>query len=99
MILVVGDVMDDIVVRPRGRIAPDSDTPSDIEGRPGGSGANIAAWIGHLGAPVRFAGRVASADVARHAALLEAGGVDARLQGDDEAATGRVVVIAGAERR
>src|SRR5512132_174302 len=99
MILVVGDVMDDLVVRPRGRIAPDSDTPSDIEARPGGSGANVAAWIGHLGAPVRFAGRVASVDVARHAELLAACGVDARLQADDDAPTGRVVVIAGRERR
>jgi sugar/nucleoside kinase (ribokinase family) len=99
VILVVGDVMDDVVVRPRGELAADSDTPSDIESRPGGSGANVAAWIGHLGAPVRFVARVASADLARHAALLAACGVDARLQGDDEAATGRVVVIAGRERR
>jgi sugar/nucleoside kinase (ribokinase family) len=99
MILVVGDVMDDVVVRPLGRVAPDSDTASVIEARPGGSGANVAAWIGHLGAPVRFTGRVARADVDRHAALLAAHGVDARLQADDEASTGRVVVIAGDERR
>jgi sugar/nucleoside kinase (ribokinase family) len=99
MILVVGDVMDDVVVRPRGEVAADSDTPSDIEGRPGGSGANVAAWLGHLGTPVRFAARVASADVARHAAPLEACGVDVRLQGDDEAPTGRVVVIAGSDTR
>ena len=99
MILVVGDVMDDVVVRPRGEVAADSDTPSDIESRPGGSGANAAAWLGHLGAPVRFAARVASADVARHTAPLVACGVDARLQGDDEAPTGRVVVIAGPDTR
>jgi sugar/nucleoside kinase (ribokinase family) len=99
MILVVGDVMDDVVVRPRGEVAADSDTPSDIESRPGGSGANVAAWLGHLGAPVRFAARVASADVDRHTASLEACGVDARLQGDHEAPTGRVVVIAGRDTR
>ncbi|HKE80166.1 MAG TPA: PfkB family carbohydrate kinase [Solirubrobacteraceae bacterium] len=99
MILVVGDVMDDVVVRPRGDVAADSDTPSDIESRPGGSGANVAAWLGHLGAPVRFAARVASADVARHAAALAACGVDARLQGDEDAPTGRVVVIAGRDTR
>jgi sugar/nucleoside kinase (ribokinase family) len=99
MILVIGDVMDDLVVRPCGRVAPDSDTPSQIEARAGGSGANVAAWIARNGARVRFAARVARADVARHTTLLEACGVDARLQGDDEAPTGRVVVIADRERR
>jgi sugar/nucleoside kinase (ribokinase family) len=93
MILVLGDVMDDLVVRPLGRIVPRSDTPADMEHHPGGSGANTAAWLGHLGAPVRFAGRVGLADLRRHASLLERFGVDARLVGDARIQTGRIVVL------
>jgi sugar/nucleoside kinase (ribokinase family) len=93
MILVIGDVMDDLVVRPLGRIVPRSDTPSDMEHHPGGSGANTAAWLGHLGAPVRFAGRVGLADLRRHASVLEHCGVDVRLVGDSRNQTGRIVVL------
>jgi sugar/nucleoside kinase (ribokinase family) len=93
MILVVGDVMDDLVVRPLGRIVARSDTPADMEHHPGGSGANTAAWLGHLGAPVRFAGRVGLADLRRHASALARCGVDARLVGDSRAQTGRIVVL------
>jgi sugar/nucleoside kinase (ribokinase family) len=93
MILVIGDVMDDLVVRPLGRIVPRSDTPSDMEHHPGGSGANTAAWLGRLGAPVRFVGRVGLADLRRHASALERCGVDARLVGDPRAQTGRIVVL------
>jgi sugar/nucleoside kinase (ribokinase family) len=93
MILVIGDVMDDLVVRPLGRIVPRSDTPADMQRHPGGSGANTAAWLGHLGAAVRFAGRVGLADLRRHASALERCGVDARLVGDSRISTGRIVVL------
>jgi sugar/nucleoside kinase (ribokinase family) len=93
MILVIGDVMDDLVVRPLGRIVPRSDTPADMERHPGGSGANTAAWLGHLGAAVRFAGRVGLADLRRHTSALERCGVDARLIGDSRISTGRIVVL------
>jgi sugar/nucleoside kinase (ribokinase family) len=94
VILVVGDVMDDLVVRPLGPIVSRSDTPAAMERHPGGSGANTAAWLGALGAPVRFVGRVGLADVGRHAAALERYGVDARLSGDRRTQTGRIVVLA-----
>jgi sugar/nucleoside kinase (ribokinase family) len=93
MILVVGDVMDDLVVRPLGPIVARSDTPAEMERHPGGSGANTAAWLGSLGAPVRFAGRVGLADLRRHAAALERYGVDAHLSGDPRTQTGRIVVL------
>jgi sugar/nucleoside kinase (ribokinase family) len=93
MILVIGDVMDDLVVRPLGRIVERSDTPADMQRHPGGSGANTAAWLGHLGAAVRFAGRVGLADLRRHASALERCGVDARLVGDARISTGRIVVL------
>jgi sugar/nucleoside kinase (ribokinase family) len=44
--VVVGDVINDIVVRQHAPIATGSDTPSSIDLRPGGSGANLAAWMG-----------------------------------------------------
>ena len=94
MILVVGDVMDDLVVRPLGPIVARSDTPADMERHPGGSGANTAAWLGSLGAPVRFVGRVGLADLRRPSAALERYGVDARLIGDPQTSTGRIVVLA-----
>ena len=94
VILVVGDVMDDLVVRPLGPLVPRSDTPAHMERHPGGSGANTAAWLGVLGAEVRFAGRVGLADLRRHARALEACGVDARLAGDARTPTGSIVVLA-----
>ncbi|GAA3934176.1 PfkB family carbohydrate kinase [Actinomadura viridis] len=98
-VLVVGDVIDDIVVRPLRPTAPDTDTPSAITAGPGGSGANQAAWLGALGARVRFAGRVGAADAAAHTAALAAAGVDARLAADPGAPTGRIVVLARGGRR
>ncbi|MEW2355522.1 PfkB family carbohydrate kinase [Spirillospora sp. NPDC029432] len=98
-VLVVGDVIDDIVVRPQRPVTADSDTPSTITACPGGSGANQAAWLGALGADVRFAGRAGAADVESHTAALAAAGVDARLAADPRAATGRIVVLAEGGRR
>jgi len=90
MILVVGDVVDDIGVRPLGRVNACSDTESEIRMSPGGSAANVAAWLGHLGVPVRFVGRVGADAVERHAAALS--GVDARLSGDPDLPTATIVL-------
>jgi len=93
--LIVGDVIDDIVVRPSSRFVPDSDTISRITHAPGGSAANQAAWLAYLGAPVRFVARVGAADIERHRAALETVGVQAILIPDDEAPTGTIVVVLG----
>lgn len=92
MILVVGDLVDDIGVRPLGTINPASDTVSEIRMTPGGSAANVAAWLGHLGAAVRFVGRCGADAVDRHAAALEAYGVDARITGDPDLPTATIVL-------
>src|SRR5680860_1427004 len=47
-IVVFGDVIDDIVVRPHGPVRPDTDTSASIRHRPGGSAANVAAWLGTI---------------------------------------------------
>jgi sugar/nucleoside kinase (ribokinase family) len=92
MILVVGDLVDDIGVRPLGPVNPASDTTSEIRMTAGGSAANVAAWLGHLGADVRFVGRCGADGVERHTAALEAYGVDARISGDPELPTATIVL-------
>jgi sugar/nucleoside kinase (ribokinase family) len=48
-VVVVGDVMTDIVVRPHGPIAPASDTASSIVFTPGGSATSQAVWLARAG--------------------------------------------------
>jgi sugar/nucleoside kinase (ribokinase family) len=92
MILIFGDVIDDILVRPLDPITADSDTRAEIVRRPGGSAANQAAWLGHLGSETAFVGRVGAGDVERHENALP--GVDAHLIADG-ATTGTIVLLLG----
>ena len=98
-IITYGDVIDDVVAIPHGPIRDDTDTPSSIHSRPGGSAANTAAWLGALGADAVFVGSVSSWDVARHAQLLTAAGAEPILYGDPAEPTGTIVVIVEGQRR
>jgi sugar/nucleoside kinase (ribokinase family) len=60
IVVVVGDVIADIAVRPAGPIARGTDTPSSIVVRQGGSAANVAVGVARLGGAVRFVGAVGS---------------------------------------
>ncbi len=91
-ILVVGDVVDDIVVRPLGSVNTASDTEAEIRRTAGGSAANVAAWLGELGADVRFVGRAGVEGAARHREALAAYGVDARVTADPDAETATIVL-------
>jgi len=93
LVVVVGDVINDVIVRPQGPTALGTDTPSEIETSPGGSGANQAAWLAALGTPVRLAARVGAADAAAHRAALEQLGVETWLVSDARVATGNIVVL------
>ncbi len=97
--LVVGDVIDDIIVVPRGPIRTDTDTSASITRHPGGSACNTAAWLGWLGAPVDLVGRVGSGDAERHASALRASGVDAHLGEDATLPTGTIVIVVDGETR
>ncbi len=90
-ILVVGDVVDDLVVRPLTEVTAASDTTAEIRRTDGGSAANVAAWLGHLGADVRFVGRAGTDGAQRHAAALAAYGVDARVSADPDLPTATLV--------
>jgi sugar/nucleoside kinase (ribokinase family) len=92
-ILVIGDVMTDVIVRPEGPLARGSDRRASIAIEPGGSAANQAAWLAFFGANVDFVARVGSADLQSERARLEAIGVMPHLVGDSERATGRLVAL------
>lgn len=98
-IVVVGDLMNDIVVVPRGPIVPDTDTESLVRPRPGGSAANTAAWLGSLGAVVDFVGAVGDADADTHARLFRDGGVTPHLQVEPGLPTGIIVILVRGEER
>ncbi|KQY56079.1 hypothetical protein ASD11_16565 [Aeromicrobium sp. Root495] len=91
-VLVVGDVVDDISVRLLGEVTAASDTNAEIRMRPGGSAANVAAWLGHLGVPTRFVGRVGADAVERHGRALAEHGVEPFLAGDQVLTTATIVL-------
>lgn len=97
VILVVGDLVDDIGVRPLGAVNPASDTVSEIRMSPGGSAANVAAWLGVLGCAVRFVGRCGADGVDRHTSALGSYGVDARITGDPDLPTATIVLTLDAD--
>jgi sugar/nucleoside kinase (ribokinase family) len=96
-ILVIGDVMTDVVVLPAGAVRRGSDQAASIRLLPGGSGANLVAWIGSLGGSVAMIGRVGSADAAAHAAALRAHEVVPVLAVDSERPSGVLVALVSAD--
>jgi sugar/nucleoside kinase (ribokinase family) len=86
-------VINDVLVKPLDGVTPGSDTPAAIQARPGGSAANQAAWMAHLGAAVTFAGRVGARDAGYHRRELTGVGVRAHLAVDPEADTGSIVIM------
>ena len=62
-ILVIGDLMMDVIVRPEGPMAKGSDRRAKIAFEPGGSSANQAAWLAFFGVAVDFVARVGLSDV------------------------------------
>jgi sugar/nucleoside kinase (ribokinase family) len=98
-VVVLGDLMADVVAAHDGPIATGSDTPARIEFRPGGSAANVAAWLAHAGAQVTLIGRV-GIDPAADVALGGLDGVELRVSRDPDRPTGTCIVLVapGGER-
>jgi ribokinase len=96
-VVVVGDVMTDVLAAFDGPLVPAGDTPASIALRPGGSGANTAAWLGHLRVPTVFVGCVGQDAFGRDAArALREARVTPRLAMAGAAATGTVIVLVDA---
>lgn len=94
MLGVVGDLLEDVVVRLDRPPALGTDTAATITRVRGGSAANVAAAAATAGAAVRFIGRVGDDALGeRLIAELIAVGVDARVQ--RHGTTGSVVVLVG----
>jgi ribokinase len=94
-VVVVGDLMVDVVARMSGPLAPGSDTPARVAARPGGAGANVAAWLAEAGAPVMLIARAGDDEAGRGAvAGLRGHGVDVSgVALDPDRATGTCVVL------
>ena len=93
MLCAVGDLIEDVVVQLRDHIQPDSDTPSTIVRRRGGSAANVAYFAAKLTGQSRFVGCV-GADPLGDSLItqLTQHGVDVR--GERRGRTGSIVVLA-----
>jgi sugar/nucleoside kinase (ribokinase family) len=98
-VLVVGDVIDDILVKPDHEIRFDTDTTSQIQLTPGGSAANFACWLANQQVEVEFVGRVNAKDLDRISADLIGYSVKPNLQVDDQLATGAIVVLVQGNQR
>jgi ribokinase len=97
VIVTLGDLLLDVVVRAPGQLAAGADTPVETRVASGGQAANVAAWVVELGGRARFVGKQADdAAGALVRSLLEHRGVELvgpRVQGK----TGVVVALVGAE--
>jgi len=92
-VLVIGDVMQDVIVRPSGPLVVGSDRAAHIEIHPGGSAASQAVWMARCGLAVDFVARVGRADVAALTRDFADVGVWAHLAADDRAQTGRLIAL------
>lgn len=90
-VLVAGDVMRDIVVRPEGPVRRGSDVNAEIRILPGGSAANQARWLAHAGVGVRLVARVGAEDVEMLSSAFRSDGVEPHLSGDPAHPTGALV--------
>lgn len=93
-VVVVGDLIYDVLARFDGPLSFGTDVFAPVDARPGGSGANTAAWLARLGVGTAFVARVGDDPLGRLLGEELAGdGVAARLARDHELDTGKVVAL------
>ena len=93
-IIAVGDLVWDVLVRPDSMLLPGGDTTGRIALAPGGSAANVAAWLARAGAAAGFIGKV-GADVfgALIVEDLAREGVEMHISRTAEHDTGVILVL------
>ncbi|MFI6480674.1 carbohydrate kinase family protein [Nonomuraea sp. NPDC050663] len=92
-LLVVGDIVTDVVALHSGPVASGTDTDADISLRPGGSGANTAAWAAHFGADVRLLARAGYDSSGWHISELVKTGVHPLVTVDADHPTAVVIAM------
>lgn len=92
-ILVVGDVMLDVIVKPEGPLIVGSDRKARIEHHPGGSASNQAAWLASLGSEVALLAKVGKVDFEAQSEAFVKAGVVPLLSFDEERPSGAIVTI------
>ncbi len=90
-LLVIGDVVTDVVALHSEPVATGTDTEAEITLRPGGSGANTAAWAAHLGGDARLLARVGSDTAVWHLNALS--GVKTHVTVDPDRPTAVVIAM------
>ena len=97
-VVVVGDLAVDVLVAPSEAPTPGRDVPARILTTGGGSGANTAAWLAHLGVEATLVARIGDDAAGREAvADLRVSGVRTAVAVDADAATATVVVLLDAD--
>ncbi|WP_433430887.1 carbohydrate kinase family protein [Nonomuraea sp. CA-141351] len=92
-LLVVGDVVTDVVALHGSPVTSGTDTSADIVLRPGGSGANTAAWAALLGADVRLLARLGYDSSEWHTTELARTGVRTHISVDPDRPTAVVIAM------
>ncbi|WP_188187655.1 carbohydrate kinase family protein [Nonomuraea sp. SYSU D8015] len=92
-LLVIGDVVTDVVALHGSPVMSGTDTAADIVLRPGGSGANTAAWAAHLGADARLLARLGYDSSDWHTAELVKAGVRPHVTVDHDHPTAVVIAM------
>ncbi|SEU02428.1 carbohydrate kinase family protein [Nonomuraea wenchangensis] len=92
-LLVVGDAVTDVVALHGSPVLAGTDTAADIMLRPGGSGANTAAWAAHLGADTRLLARLGYDSSDWHIAELTKSGVRPQVTVDPDHPTAVVIAM------
>ena len=90
--------MRDLVVCPEGPLRPGTDQRASITTRPGGGGANLAAWLAATGVTVRLLACVGHDDLDAESFRLRAVGVEPALVGSRERPTGQLIALVGPDR-
>ena len=98
-VVVLGDVIEDIIVISDSARQLNTDNPSEISSKPGGSGADFAVWLASLGVEVELVARVGASDRARLTNYFETKFVIAKLEPDEKIHTGKIVVLVEGNNR
>jgi sugar/nucleoside kinase (ribokinase family) len=96
---VIGDLIDDTVVRPLSKARKDTDTHALIETRPGGGAGNFASWLATLDVTVDLVCRIAQKDLVEQQLKAKSYGINPLFQADQIHPTGAIIAIVDAETR